>query len=163
MSRKRILWLTTLGLMVGLAAGAAAAELWPETLGGEKAGEPLYFSMTVAKGGRVIARPQLLGESGKNVRLFLSTPQGEPRLALDLQPRASSRFDPSRYSIDVQLDLPDEHGLRKALTVHHGEEVTTTLSDDVELRLLAMRVRSNEFEAWVRDAPVRLESAAEPE
>src|ERR1700722_8500255 len=115
MSRLRLLRLTILGLTVGPAAGAAAAELWPNAV--ERAvGEPLYFTMTVRRAGEQLAHPQLLGEAGKGLRLLLSQPTGEPRLALDLHPHQLYPYDGSRFSVDVQLDLPDEHGLHRSVS-----------------------------------------------
>ena len=154
--------LTILGLIVGLAAAAAATELWPGAVE-HGVGEPLYFTMNIRRHGELVAHPQLLGESGRGLRLLLNEPTGAPRLALDLRPHQLYPYDGSRFAVDVQLDLPDEHGLHRSVNLRHGEEVEVPLGNDVELSLRARRVRSPEFETWVRDAPVRLETGVEPE
>ena len=162
MKRTRWIRLTILGLIVGVAAGAAAAELWPNAM--ERCpGEPLYFNVTVSRHGQPIAHPQLVGESGKDLRLVLSEPTGEPRMELRLHPSLVRPLDGSHLAVDLHLDVPGEPGLKSSLKAAHGQEVEAALSDDVDVSLMVMRVRSPEFEAWVRDAPVRLENLVEPE
>lgn len=143
----RWLKLTVIGLLLGLAAGAAATELWPRPR--EEVGTPLYFALEVRQAGRVVARPQLVGESGHDVRLSLRRRDGGERLKLALHPTLRG----PKMGVELKLDLPDAPGLGRRVSLVHGEEAKLHLGDDVDVRMLAMRVRSPEFEAFIANAP----------
>jgi len=143
----RWLRITLIGLLLGLACAAAAAELFPGPRAEE--GVPLYFSLEVRQKGHVVARPQLLGASGHDVRAVLRSRDGTPRMELLLQPSLHG----SKVGLDMHLALPDEPGLGKSFSLRHAEEASLKLGPDVDVRVLAMRVQSPEFEAYMRNAP----------
>jgi len=114
--------------------------------------EQLFFSMQIEDGGRVVARPQLLGEVGKRLTLKLVEPDSpeRPRLALELVPE----HDGDGYRVQLKLALPDRDGEREAsLELSHGEERQVVLPDSLRrlsVRLMLMRVASPEFDAWLK-------------
>jgi hypothetical protein len=142
-----------LGLTVGLAIAAVGSVLFPVPT--QIRDEPLYFSLEVRQGGHVVARPQLVGLSGHPVREHLRARSGAPRLELQLIPTLTA----ATVQLALQLDLPGEAGLQQRLTLVHGEQKTLTLSPDVEVSVLAMKVRTPEFEAFIRASPA-LDDAA---
>lgn len=114
--------------------------------------EKLFFALQIQDGDRVVARPQLVGETGKKLTLRLVEP-GRPdhsRLALDLVPERSGEG----YELELKLALPDRDGPRAgSLALGHGEERQLRLDDPVRpisVRVMLMRVASPEFEAWMR-------------
>ena len=145
----RWLRLTMVGLLLGVAGAAAAAAVWSKPAPKLEDDVPLYFSLEVRERGHVVARPQLVGSSGHDLRALLRQRDGTPRMSLLLQPTVSGQ----RLGLDLQLDLPDEHNLDKTVDLHHAEETSLKLSRDVEVKVLAMRVRSPEFEAYIAHAP----------
>ncbi len=153
----RGLKLVVLSVALGLGCGAAATELWPSA-SQRGAGEPLYFALEVTQNGQVVARPQLVGVSGKDVRLLLHHRDGSPRMALLLHPSLAAPYDGNHYGVEVQLELPGE-GLQRSLELQHGEVIHTAMSNNVEVSLMMMRVRSPEFEAFIREAPVTVHEA----
>ena len=114
--------------------------------------EQLFFALQIEDGGRVVARPQLLGETGKRLTLRLVQPDrpDQPRLALELVPER----DGAGYRVQLQLALPDRDGVREgALEIAHGEEREVRLADPVRpvtIRVLLMRVASPEFQTWLK-------------
>jgi hypothetical protein len=142
----RWLRVTMVGLLLGVACAAAAAELWPQRT---EDGVPLYFSLEVLQRGQVIARPQLVGASGHDLREVLRSRDGTPRMELLLSPTLRGK----KLGVDMQLELPDEHGLGKSIALEHGQQAQVRLSGDVEVKLLAMKVQSPEFEAYMAHAP----------
>lgn len=153
----RWLRVTLVGLLLGFACAAAAAELWHDAR--EEQDVPLYFAMEVSQSGHVVARPQLVGASGHDVRALLRRRDGTPRLELNLAPTLRG----ARVGLDLLLDLPDERGLGKSITLHHGEEAVVPLSRDVQVKVLAMRVKSPEFEAYMANSPALTDAnASEP-
>ena len=153
MTRARAL---ALGLLVGLAIAAVGSALFP--LPAPIRDEPLYFSLEVRQGGHVVARPQLVGLSGHPVRERLRTRAGTPRLELELTPALTA----STLQLQLRLDLPTEKGLQQQLTLNHGEQQTLSLSPDVTVSVLAMKVRSPEFEAFIRHSPALDEASGDP-
>ena len=110
---------------------------------------PLYFALEVRQHGRVVARPQLVGASGHDLRALLRRRDGTPRLELNLQPTVRG----PRVGLDLLVDLPDERGLGKSISLRHAEEAEVRLSGDVQVKILALRVQSPEFEAYIAHAP----------
>jgi len=149
-------WLRVImvGLLLGLACAAAAAEIWTDR---SEKGVPLYFALEVRQNGKVIARPQLVGASGHDLREVLRSRDGNPRMELLLSPSVHGH----KVGVDLQLELPTEHGLGKSLSLEHGQQAEVRLSSDVQVKLLAMRVQSPEFEAYIANAPVLAGDAEE--
>jgi hypothetical protein len=154
----RWLRMTAVGLLLGLTCGAMAEGLWGREAQAP-ASEPLYFSLAVSQGGKPLARPQLVGETGKDLKLLLSQRDGSPRLALRLKPALARPYDGSHFGVEVSLELPGRAVLERSFTVQHGEELHAQMGEGVELTLLAMRVRSPEFEAYLQSAPPRVDGS----
>lgn len=115
--------------------------------------ESLYLALELRRDGEVVARPKLLGETGKKLRAERRRP-GAPvaDYQLVLHPIASAKD----YRIQLELTLPG--GVRQsALAIAHGEERQLQLGTspgELELSLLLMRVDSPEFRALMQlDAP----------
>ena len=150
----RWLKITAVGLLLGMACAAAAAELWHDR---DEKNVPLYVSMEIRQAGHVVARPQLVGTSGHTLHMLLRRRDGSPRLSLELDPTLRG----PRVGLDLELNLPLEHGLGQSMVLQHGQEATFTLSRDVQVKVLVMRVKSPEFEAYIADAPAITEAPRE--
>lgn len=133
------------GLLVGLLAGALSTSFGTRA----EAGEPLYFALEVKQGGRLVARPQLLAESGKEVEAVLVRRDGSPRLGLSLRPT----YADGRCGVDMTVDLPDAASFRRSFELANGEELSHWLDADTEVRVLMMKVRSPEFGAYMASPP----------
>jgi hypothetical protein len=135
------------GLLLGVAFGATATEVWPLH---PVQPVPLYFSMKVFRRGQLIAQPQMVGQTDLDVVEVLRDPKGDPRMSLTLRPKASG----DHYGVACILDLPDEQGLQREFNLRHGEQIHARMSGDVDVEMMVMRVQSPEFRAWVEEAPV---------
>jgi hypothetical protein len=113
--------------------------------------EKLFFALQIESEGHVIARPRLLGESGRPLSMRLVDPARPDRPKVDLQ--LLPEREGSDYRVQVQLTLPDRAGASSGeLAIGHAEERTLTLAQSdrpVTVRLLLMRVASPEFEAYM--------------
>jgi hypothetical protein len=109
-------------------------------------GQPLYFAVEVKEAGKVIARPKLLGETGKRVRVERRQPgaaQPDYRLVLDPSPEGVG------YRIKLDLALPEQQR-HSELALLHGEERRIELGThpgDLQISLMVMKVNSPEFKA----------------
>ena len=116
--------------------------------------ERLFFALQIEDGGRVLARPELLGETGKRVTLKLVDPDAPARSRLSLELEAER--DRESYRVRLKLGLPDSDRAREgALELFHGEEKEIVLADPdpqrrLSVRLLLMRVDTPEFQTWLR-------------
>lgn len=121
-------------LLVGLGcASNAPARLAPS--------EPLYFAVEVLHAGKRVGAPKLLGLSGRRViaeRRAPGAPEADYRLVLD--PHESG----AGWRLGLQLELPsgEAHG---EVGLVHGEERSIALGTNTELKVLLMRVDSDEF------------------
>jgi hypothetical protein len=127
-----------LGLvLVGLACFAAPAPV---------RAEPLYFALEVRREGRLVARPKLLGETGRILRAARRQPgAAQPDYQLILTPTLEGAF----YRLELELTLPGLRG-RSELGLLHGQERKLQLGrfpGELEVSLLLMRVDSPEFRA----------------
>lgn len=115
------------------------------------ADEKLFFALQIESEGRVIAKPMLLGASGRPLTMRLLDPErpNRPKVDLHLLPER----DGSNYHVQLQLALPDRARAETGeLEMGHGEQRTLTLAQNdrpVTVHLLLMRVASPEFEAYV--------------
>jgi hypothetical protein len=136
LTRRRLLWVTA----VALVAVACATAPRP------KDAQQLYFAVEVAQAGKVIARPKLLGETGKRVQAERRQPGAtQPDYRLVLEPVPSGKG----YRIKLDLALPQMQG-HSELALLHGEERKIELGarpGDLQLSLLVMKVDSPEFRA----------------
>lgn len=126
--------------------GAACA-----SLAQKEQGERLFFAVQIEDGGRVIARPRMIGQTGKRLTLRLVTPEApdRARLALELVPEREG----SGYRIQLGVALPERASTdRGELALGHGEERLLELDDPVRpviVRVLVMRVGSPELDAYL--------------
>ena len=122
--------------------GCAEAHQRAATGGSER----LYFAVEVVREGKVVARPKLLGESGKRVVAERRAPGATSAdYRLTLKPVAHG----DRYRIDLDLQLPGSEG-HSQFALLHGEERELQLGKkpgDLAIRLMLMEVDSPEFRA----------------
>jgi len=120
--------------------------------------ERLFFALQIEDGGRVVARPQLVGESGKRLTLKLVEPDRPetPTLELEMVPEREG----AGYHVQLRLTMPDRPAaLEGELALDHGEERQVKLPNGVRplnVKLMLMRVASPEFETWLRLARAAL-------
>jgi hypothetical protein len=136
------MWRGLLGtvFLVGLLVGACAPKLVRPAQA-----EPLYMAVEVTQGGKRIGAPKLLGFSGHKVTAERRAPGAlDPDYKLVMQPREAG----SGYQLALELTLPDgpHSGAVKLL---HGEERSVALGGDTELKVMLMRVDSDEFRALI--------------
>ena len=113
--------------------------------------EPLYFAVEVMQAGKRVGAPKLLGFTGKRVTAERRAPgaaEADYRLMLD--PRESG----SGYRLGLHLVLPSGETSGE-VGLLHGEERSVPLGPHTELKVLLMRVDSEEFRTLMRTpAPV---------
>ena len=152
-------------LLVALAAGAvllaAGALRKPQEAAGKGDLEKLFFALRIEAGQQLVARPNLIGETGSRLTMQLVDPErpDKTRLSLEMLPtKAGASYD-IQFGLTMPAISPD---LQTAhLTLAHGEEKTFRLPGGripLTVTLLLMRVDSPEFDAW-REL-VRREQAA---
>jgi hypothetical protein len=116
--------------------------------------EKLFFAMQIEERGRVIARPKLVGETGRALSMRLVDPRRpeRTRLALRLQPERAG----DGYKVQIGLSMPDRADSPQGeLSLLHGEERRLVLSEadrPINVRLMLMRVDSPEFDAYMQIA-----------
>ncbi len=121
--------------------------------------EKLFLALQIERGGQVIARPRLLGATGRMLTMRLMDPDlpDRPKVDLQLLPEREGKA----YHVQIQLTLPDRAGSASGeLELGHGQERSLILAErdrPVTVRVLLMRVASPEFEAYMSLArrPVR--------
>lgn len=121
-----------------LALVGCAAQL-PAT----RAPEALYLSVEVQEHGRTVARPKVLGFEGKDItveRRAPDAPLADYRLVLTPEEAGQG------YGVKLDLELPSGRRLGH-VGLLHGEERSVPLGEDIELKVLLMRVDSPEFRA----------------
>jgi hypothetical protein len=106
--------------------------------------QKLYFSLEVRREGRLVAKPKLLGETGKVARVERRRPGAAlADYQLILVPRPSG----AGYHLQLDLSLPDAHG-QAELDVLHGQVRQLELGPKagaLQVSLLMMKVDSPEF------------------
>ena len=115
--------------------------------------EPLYLAVEVMQGGKRIGAPKLLGFSGHKVTAERRTPGSE---AADYKLVMSPREAGSGYQLGLELTLPDR-SRAKNISLLHGQERSVQLDADTELKVMLMRVDSDEFRALIstKETPQR--------
>lgn len=115
--------------------------------------EPLFLAMEIKDGEQVIAQPRLLGESGRVLTMNLVDRNSPEKIRLALQVYPERNPDQS-YDIRVNVTLPDRAQEKKGhFTIYHGEERKMKMDDSVRpitVRLLVMRVKSPEFDTYMK-------------
>jgi hypothetical protein len=108
--------------------------------------EPLYFALEVRREGRLVAKPKLLGETGRTLRAERRKPgAAEPDYRLVLTPTVEGET----FLLELDLVLPEVRG-HSELALLHGQERKVQLGrnpGDLEVSLLLMKVDSPEFRA----------------
>jgi hypothetical protein len=111
--------------------------------------EPLYFAVELSAGGKRVGAPKLIGFSGKRVIAERRAPGAtESDYRLVLEPREVG----AGYQLGLQVQLPSGER-RGEVGLFHGEERRVPLGRDVELKVLLMRVDSDEFRALIAPIP----------
>jgi hypothetical protein len=107
--------------------------------------EPLYLAVEVMQGGKRIGAPKLLGFAGHKVTAERRAPGSEDAdYKLVMHPREAG----VGYQLGLELTLPDgSHASDVSLL--HGQERSVRMDKDTELRVLLMRVDSEEFRALI--------------
>jgi hypothetical protein len=111
--------------------------------------EPLFFAVEVMKGGKRVGAPKLLGRSGKRVTAERRAPgaaEADYRLVLDPHEVGQG------WKLGLHLTLPSGESSGE-LSLLHGEERSVALSPDTELKVMLMRVNSEEFRALMSTSP----------
>ncbi len=106
--------------------------------------EKLYFSLEVRRQGHLVAKPKLLGESGKIARI--ERRQSGAALA-DYQLLLVPRISGGGYHLRLELCLPDAHG-EAEVDLLHGQVRQLELgpkAGELQVSLMLMRVDSPEF------------------
>ncbi len=123
--------------------------------------EKLFFALRIEAGQQLVARPNLIGETGRRLTMQLVDPEhpDKTRLSLEILPEKSG----AAYDIRFGLTMPSigAEPQTAMLNLAHGEEKKFLLSGGrvpLTVTLLLMRVDSPEFDAW-REL-VRREQAA---
>ncbi len=129
-----------LALLVGLASVAMPAPA---------VAEPLYFAVEVYRGGRLVAQPKLLGETGRTLRAERPPPGAPiPDHRLVPTPRASGES----FLLQLDLLLPEAQG-HSELALLHGQQRKLQLGrvpGELEVSLPLMKVDSPEFRALMQ-------------
>jgi hypothetical protein len=135
------------------AAGCASA---PKPTNEQK----LYFSVEVRREGHLVAKPKLLGQSGKVTRVERRQPGAAlADYQLVLVPRPSG----AGYHLELDLSLPDVHG-QAELDLAHGQVRQLELgprAGELQVSLMMMRVDSPEFRLLM-DIGERQRTSASP-
>lgn len=122
------------------------------------AAEKLYFALEVRQNGKLVGKPQLLGEEGKTLRAERRAPGADaPDYQLVLSPRAT---EGDAYSVELEVMVPNAQG-QFDLALLHGQErrAHSASAADLEVTLLLMKVDSPEFRALMNlDEPAPLHS-----
>ncbi len=106
--------------------------------------EKLYFSLEVRRQGHLVAKPKLLGASGKITRIE----RRQPGAALaDYQLLLVPRISAGGYHLRLELCLPDAHG-EAEVDLLHGQIRQLELgpkAGELQVSLMLMKVDSPEF------------------
>ena len=131
-------------------SGAPSEEL----KGDSEADDRLFFALKIELAGRLVARPNLLGEAGRRLSVKMVDPERADHVNLSLQmlpvPSASQ---PRSYDISLTLQMPDIADSPETAEIHlcHGEEKRLLLSLGrlpLTVTIALLSVDSPEFEAW---------------
>jgi hypothetical protein len=111
--------------------------------------EPLYFSVELSQAGHRIGSPKLIGFTGKKVIAERRSPGAslsDYRLTLEPEGRDGA------YQLGIKVELPDNKA-EGDVSLLHGEERRVLLANRTEVKVLLMRVNSEEFRWLVGERP----------
>lgn len=109
----------------------------------------LYYSLEIRRGGQLVAKPKLLGESGKSVRAERRQPGAQVfdyRLVVQAQPEGR------QYRVSLDVTLPGSEG-HTELLAEHAQVRRLELGaqpGDLQVSFTLMRVDSPEFRALMQ-------------
>ena len=142
---RRRAWMVVTLLGAVASAGAVIASDSPRP-------EQLYLAMEIEREGAVVARPMLVGETDRELRMSLIDPSrpDRPRLSVDLLPHGEGKA----YRVSIRVSTPERATPASGeLAICHGEQRSVVLSEasqPLTVRLMLMRVDSPEFRALMR-------------
>lgn len=132
-----------LGSLVVLAVGCASQA--PAV----RAPEALYLAVEVQEHGHTVARPKVIGFEGRNITVERRQPDApEADYRLVLMPKE----DGAGYGVKLDVELPSGRRLGH-IGLLHGEERRVKLDNELELKVMLMRVDSPEFRALIGKKP----------
>ncbi|HLT31354.1 MAG TPA: hypothetical protein VK013_15050 [Myxococcaceae bacterium] len=121
--------------------------------------EVIYLQLELRRDGKVVGQPQLVGETGKALKAVRRAPGAvQPDWSLQLMPRAEG----DHYELQLGLEIGERRG-HSDVSLDHGQRRQVRLegNDELEVRVLLMRVDSPEFRALMdlppepREGPAR--------
>ncbi len=139
---RRRVFLLTLASLVVVAGCASQAQA-------TRAPEALYLSIEVQEHGATVARPKVMGFEGKNITVERRQPNAP---LADYKLIVTPKEEGQGYGVKLDLELPSGRRLGH-VGLLHGEERRVVLDDDIELKVMLMRVDSPEFKALVQRVP----------
>ncbi|MFO0598490.1 MAG: hypothetical protein U0228_24505 [Myxococcaceae bacterium] len=114
-----------------------------------RAPEALYLAVEVQEHGHTVARPKVIGFEGRNITVERRQPDApEADYRLVLMPKE----DGAGYGVKLDVELPSGRRLGH-IGLLHGEERRVKLDNELELKVMLMRVDSPEFRALIGKKP----------
>jgi hypothetical protein len=111
--------------------------------------QQLYLAVEVQEQGHTIARPKVVGYEGRNITVERRQPDSAMAdYRLVLIPKEEGQG----YGVKLDLQLPSGRRLGH-VGLLHGEERRVLLDNEIELKVMLMRVDSDEFRALVQKKP----------
>lgn len=138
----RRIFLLSLATLIVTAGCASQAQV-------TRAPEALYLAIEVQEHGQTVAKPKVLGFEGKNITVERRQPNAP---LADYKLVVTPREEGQGYGVKLDLELPSGRRLGH-VGLLHGEERRVVLDDEIELKVMLMRVDSPEFKALVQRVP----------
>lgn len=116
--------------------------------------QKLYFAVELQRDGKVVGKPQLLGETGKRLRAERRQPGSD---VADYVLLLTPTLEGGVYHLDLDVSVPEVRGHTR-FSLLHGEERKLELGrkpGDLAVTLTLMKVDSPEFRTLMAllDAP----------
>lgn len=109
--------------------------------------EFLYLHVEVRQEGKLVAKPHLLGETGKALHAVRRAPgSNQPEYSLHLTPRVEG----DHYALQLGVEVKGDQG-QSRVELGHGQRRMVQLEGgkQLEVSVLLMRVDSPEFRAYM--------------
>jgi len=114
--------------------------------------EFLYLHVEVRQEGKLVAKPHLLGETGKSLHAVRRAPGAQEA---DYSLRLTPSVEGDHYALQLGVEVRGEHG-KSRVELGHGQRRQVQLEGgkQLEVSVLLMRVDSPEFRAYM-DLPAQ--------